>query len=89
MPLAGPDPVHHPVEPAHRLAVCVEKLHSSTASRSRPTRTFVLKAVDPAANHSTCYVSTDEVDALYQAFTEGLRATSARCPPAASRGSIR
>ena len=44
---------------------------------------FVLKALDPAASYSTCYVLVDDVDALYNAFTDGLRQTLGRVP---SRG---
>jgi hypothetical protein len=44
---------------------------------------FVLKGLDPAASYSTCYVLVDDVDALYAAFTTGLRAAYGRLP---SRG---
>jgi len=44
---------------------------------------FVLKALDPAQSYSTCYVLVPDVDALYAAFTEGLRAATGRVP---SRG---
>ena len=41
---------------------------------------FVLKALDPAANYSTCYVLVTEVDALYEAFRAGLREATGRVP---------
>jgi len=44
---------------------------------------FVLKELDPAASYSTCYVITQDVDALYESFRGGLRATFGRIP---SRG---
>ena len=44
---------------------------------------FVLKDLDPANSYSTCYVLVSDVDALYRAFTEGLRAAFGRVP---SRG---
>jgi catechol 2,3-dioxygenase-like lactoylglutathione lyase family enzyme len=44
---------------------------------------FVLKGLDPAASYSTCYVLVSVVDALYEAFTTGLRAAYGRLP---SRG---
>ena len=44
---------------------------------------FVLKALEPADSYSTCYVLVSDVDTLYQAFTDGLRAALGRVP---SRG---
>ncbi|WP_020672652.1 bleomycin resistance protein [Amycolatopsis nigrescens] len=44
---------------------------------------FVLKAVDPASNYSTCYVLTEDVDTLYREFTDGLRDVLGKVP---SRG---
>jgi hypothetical protein len=44
---------------------------------------FVLKALDPEESYSSCYVLVPDVDALYEAFTSGLRATFGRLP---SRG---
>ena len=44
---------------------------------------FVLKGLEPGANYSTCYVLVDDVDALYGAFTNGIRAATGRVP---SRG---
>ncbi|MER6155476.1 VOC family protein [Streptomyces sp. NPDC001868] len=41
---------------------------------------FGLKAYDPAVSLSTCYVITDEVDALYAAFRTGLKETYGRIP---------
>lgn len=41
---------------------------------------FGLKAYDPAASLSTCYVITDDVDALYAAFRAGLKETYGRTP---------
>ena len=41
---------------------------------------FVLKALDPAASYSTCYVLVSDVDSLYAAFTAGLRAATGRVP---------
>ncbi|QFQ97105.1 VOC family protein [Streptomyces phaeolivaceus] len=43
-------------------------------------RFFGLRAYDPAASVSTCYVITDDVDALYAAFRAGLRETYGRIP---------
>jgi catechol 2,3-dioxygenase-like lactoylglutathione lyase family enzyme len=39
---------------------------------------FVLKALEPDANWSSCYVIVDDVDALYAAMTEGLRAATGK-----------
>jgi catechol 2,3-dioxygenase-like lactoylglutathione lyase family enzyme len=44
---------------------------------------FVLKALDPAQSYSSCYVLVPDVEALYEAFTTGLRAALGRLP---SRG---
>ncbi len=44
---------------------------------------FVLKGLDPANSYSTCYVLTSDVDSLYAAFTDRLRAALGRVP---SRG---
>ena len=41
---------------------------------------FVLKAVDPANSYSTCYVITTDVDALYQAFRDGIKKATGRVP---------
>jgi hypothetical protein len=41
---------------------------------------FVLKALDPADSYSTCYIITTDVDALYQAFRDGIRATTGKIP---------
>jgi catechol 2,3-dioxygenase-like lactoylglutathione lyase family enzyme len=39
---------------------------------------FVLKPLEPDANWSTCYVVVDDVDRLYEAMTEGLRAATGK-----------
>ncbi|MEU6676823.1 VOC family protein [Streptomyces sp. NPDC046925] len=44
---------------------------------------FRLKDYDPQASYSTCYVVTDDVDALHEAFRAGLKQTLGRIP---SRG---
>ncbi|MER5968879.1 VOC family protein [Streptomyces sp. NPDC002055] len=41
---------------------------------------FGLKQYDPAASVSTCYVLTDDVDGLYQAFRAGLKEAYGRIP---------
>ena len=41
---------------------------------------FVLKALDPEASYSTCYVITPDVDGLHEAFTSGIRAAVGRVP---------
>lgn len=41
---------------------------------------FVLKALAPEDNFSTCYVLTGAVDDLYQAFTHGLRESLGKLP---------
>lgn len=41
---------------------------------------FAMKQYDPAVSISTCYVLTDDVDGLYQAFRAGLKKTYGRIP---------
>ncbi|WFB08161.1 VOC family protein [Streptomyces sp. LX-29] len=41
---------------------------------------FGMKSYDPASSYSTCYVRTDDVDALYEAFRSGLKASLGRIP---------
>ncbi|GHA98877.1 bleomycin resistance protein [Streptomyces termitum] len=41
---------------------------------------FGVKGYDPAASLSTCYVVTDDVDALHAAFRAGLKAAYGRVP---------
>ncbi|WP_461035313.1 bleomycin resistance protein [Streptomyces mayteni] len=41
---------------------------------------FGTKQYDPAASLSNCYVLTDDVDTLYEAFRTGLRAAYGRIP---------
>ncbi|MGW7069548.1 bleomycin resistance protein [Streptomyces sp. NPDC054855] len=41
---------------------------------------FRLKGYDPQASYSTCYVVTDRVDALHEAFRAGLKQTLGRIP---------
>ena len=41
---------------------------------------FSMKAYDPAQSCSTCYIGTTDVDALYHAFSSGLRAAFGRLP---------
>ncbi|MEU9331946.1 VOC family protein [Streptomyces sp. NPDC048290] len=41
---------------------------------------FGHKAVEPAGSWSTCYITTDRVDALYAAFRAGLKAAYGRVP---------
>jgi catechol 2,3-dioxygenase-like lactoylglutathione lyase family enzyme len=41
---------------------------------------FVLKALDPEASYSTCYVLTPDVDGLYEALTSGMRSAMGRVP---------
>jgi catechol 2,3-dioxygenase-like lactoylglutathione lyase family enzyme len=41
---------------------------------------FSMKGYDPAQSYSTCYISTTDVDALYHAFSSGLRAALGRLP---------
>jgi catechol 2,3-dioxygenase-like lactoylglutathione lyase family enzyme len=41
---------------------------------------FVMKGFDPAASYSTCYVLVSDVDPLYDAFRDGLRAALGRVP---------
>ncbi|MGW6270524.1 MULTISPECIES: bleomycin resistance protein [unclassified Streptomyces] len=41
---------------------------------------YRLKGYDPLTSHSTCYVVTDRVDALNEAFRAGLKQTLGRIP---------
>ncbi|MEU9013836.1 VOC family protein [Streptomyces sp. NPDC048479] len=41
---------------------------------------FGMKKYDPAGSFSTCYVATDEVDALYESFRTGLKAAYGKIP---------
>jgi catechol 2,3-dioxygenase-like lactoylglutathione lyase family enzyme len=41
---------------------------------------FSIKAYDPAQSYSTCYISTTDVDALYDAFRNGLRVALGTLP---------
>ncbi|MFC4495929.1 bleomycin resistance protein [Streptomyces ovatisporus] len=41
---------------------------------------FGMKKYEPAESMSTCYVLTDDVDALYEAFRAGLKAAYGRVP---------
>ncbi|MGW7078646.1 bleomycin resistance protein [Streptomyces sp. NPDC054866] len=41
---------------------------------------FQLKGYDPQASYSTCYVLTDRVDALHEAFRTGLKQALGRIP---------
>ncbi|MEU3736942.1 VOC family protein [Streptomyces sp. NPDC032198] len=41
---------------------------------------YRLKGYDPRTSHSTCYVVTDRVDALNEAFRAGLKQTLGRIP---------
>ncbi|MFJ8589490.1 bleomycin resistance protein [Streptomyces sp. NPDC093595] len=41
---------------------------------------FGMKHYDPAASFSTCYIRTDDVDGLYEAFRAGLKARYGRVP---------
>ncbi len=41
---------------------------------------FGMKKYDPAASFSTCYVLTDDVDALYESFRAGLKAAYGKIP---------
>jgi hypothetical protein len=41
---------------------------------------FVLKGLDPGQSYSTCYVVVPDADAIYDAFTTGLRAATGRVP---------
>ena len=41
---------------------------------------FSMKAYDPAQSYSTCYILTTDVEALYAAFSSGLRAALGRLP---------
>jgi predicted enzyme related to lactoylglutathione lyase len=44
---------------------------------------FAMKKYEPSESYSTCYVLTDDVDGLYEAFRAGLKAAYGRIP---SRG---
>lgn len=44
---------------------------------------FVLRDLDPPSSYSTCYVKVADVDALYEAFRDGLRRAFGKLP---SRG---
>lgn len=41
---------------------------------------FALKQYEPAESYSTCYIHTDDVDGLHEAFRSGLRAAYGRIP---------
>jgi hypothetical protein len=41
---------------------------------------FAMKQYEPIVSFSTCYVLTDDVDGLYQAFRAGLKETYGRIP---------
>ncbi|MEV5600623.1 VOC family protein [Streptomyces sp. NPDC052299] len=41
---------------------------------------FGVKRHDPAASYSTCYIRTDDVDALYSSFRSSLKAAYGRVP---------
>jgi catechol 2,3-dioxygenase-like lactoylglutathione lyase family enzyme len=41
---------------------------------------FSIKAYDPAQSYSTCYITTTDVDALYDAFRNGLRVALGTLP---------
>lgn len=41
---------------------------------------FGLKSHDPTASYHTCYVVTDDVDTLYEAFRSGLQAAMGKIP---------
>jgi hypothetical protein len=41
---------------------------------------FAIKAYDPAQSYSTCYITTTDVDGLYDAFRTRLRAALGRLP---------
>lgn len=41
---------------------------------------FGTRKYDPAASFSTCYVATDDVDALYESFRGGLKAAYGKIP---------
>ncbi|MFC4565108.1 bleomycin resistance protein [Nocardiopsis mangrovi] len=41
---------------------------------------FTIRGYDPAASYSTCYVLSDDVDALYEAFRSGLKRELGRVP---------
>lgn len=41
---------------------------------------FGMRKYDPGASYSTCYVLTDDVDGLYEAFRAGLKAAYGKVP---------
>ncbi|MFF9558399.1 bleomycin resistance protein [Streptomyces albus] len=41
---------------------------------------FGMRRYDPAGSYSTCYIRTDDVDALYEEFRTGLRTAYGRVP---------
>jgi catechol 2,3-dioxygenase-like lactoylglutathione lyase family enzyme len=41
---------------------------------------FAMKAYEPTESYSTCYITTTDVDGLYDAFRRGLRAALGRVP---------
>ncbi|AWT41079.1 MULTISPECIES: bleomycin resistance protein [Streptomyces] len=41
---------------------------------------FAMKHYEPAESYSTCYIRTDDVDGLYEAFRTGLKAAYGRVP---------
>ncbi len=41
---------------------------------------FVLKALQPANNYSTCYVLVEEIDALYESFKSGIHTLLGKLP---------
>ncbi|WP_331773485.1 VOC family protein (plasmid) [Embleya sp. NBC_00888] len=43
-------------------------------------RFFGMKQYEPAESYSTCYIHTEDVDGLYEAFRAGLKATYGRIP---------
>jgi catechol 2,3-dioxygenase-like lactoylglutathione lyase family enzyme len=41
---------------------------------------FGMKRYDPTESYSTCYIRTDEIDALYESFRAGLKAAYGKVP---------
>lgn len=41
---------------------------------------FTMKGYDPAQSYSTCYITTTDVDTLYEAFRSGLKTALGRLP---------
>jgi hypothetical protein len=41
---------------------------------------FGMKRYDPTQSYSTCYIRTDEIDALYDSFRSGLKAAYGKVP---------